>query len=67
MTVEYLDADTRTWSTADGTSAVRPLGVRLTFSAAGDGDDRLRRLPLTIALPQESVAGPSTAVTGESP
>jgi hypothetical protein len=67
MIVEYLDADTRTWSTADGASAVRPLGVRLTFSAAGDGDDRLRRLPLTIALPQESVAGPSTAVTGESP
>jgi len=67
MTVEYLDADTRTWSTADGASAARPMAVRLTFSAAGDGDDRLRRLPLTIVLPQASVAGPPSAVTGETP
>lgn len=67
MTVEYLDADTRTWSTADEASATRPLAVRLTFpaTATGDGDDRLRRLPLTIVLPEASALRQPTS--GDAP
>jgi type II secretory pathway pseudopilin PulG len=61
MSVEYLDADTRTWRTADGAAAARPLAVRLTFSATEAGDDRLRRLPLTIVLPHASEPRPAAA------